>query len=219
MSGAKNTVSIGAILGASGSGKSSLMKLELLAVAPARLLVWDPKREYGAIAPPVPGDRNAPSSLEELTRKIFAGGAFRLSFRPMLERKKMRAQFNLFCLAAERAGNCFVVVDELADVTEPGWAPEGWERLTRQGRHAGITIRGASQRPAEIDKSFLGNASRVACFRMNAEGDVALLAKILGKDPREVRELKPLEWFQRDLLTGATSEKKSLSSAQLAAIP
>ena len=219
MSGAKNAVSIGAVLGASGSGKSSLMKLELLAVRPARLMVWDPKREYGAIAPPVPGDRNVPSALPELLRKVFAGGPFALSFRPVLARKQMRVQFNAFCLAAERAGNCFVVVDELADVTEPGWAPEGWERLTRQGRHAGITIRGASQRPAEIDKSFLGNASRIACFRMNAEGDVKLLARILGKNDAEIRALAPLEWYERDMLTGQLSEKKSLSAAALAQIP
>jgi hypothetical protein len=219
---ARNTVSIGAILGASGSGKSSLMKLELLAARPPRLLIWDPKGEYGGFAPAVPGTRSAPSSLEDLVRKVCGAGAsekFALSFRPLLSRKAMREQFNVFCLAAERARNCFVLVDELADVTEPGWAPEGWERLTRQGRHAGVTIRGASQRPAEIDKSFLGNASRIAVFRMNAESDVTLLAKILGKDPREVRGLVPLEWFERNMLTGDVTEKKKLTTDQLATLP
>jgi len=222
MSGARNTVSIGAILGASGSGKSSLMKLELLASRPPRLLVWDPKGEYAALAPPVPGDRRAPSSLDNLIRKTLQQGergSFALSFRPVLARRMMRDQFNVFCLTAERAGNCFVLVDELADVTEPGWAPEGWERLTRQGRHAGLTIRGASQRPAEIDKSFLGNASRIACFRMNAEGDVKLLARILGVEDRTVRELAPLEWIERDMLTGARTDKRKILPEQLAALP
>lgn len=222
MSGARNAVSIGAILGASGSGKSSLMKLELLAVQPARLLIWDPKREYGSYAPPIPGTRTAPSSLEDLVTKALnagARGSFRLSFRPLLGRKAMRDQFNVFCQVAERAGNCFVLVDELADVTEPGWAPEGWERLTRQGRHAGITIRGASQRPAEIDKSFYGNASRAAIFRMNAESDVTRCAALLGVDPRQVRELAPLEWYERDMLSGQVSDKKKLTADQLGRLP
>lgn len=222
MSGARNTVSIGAILGASGSGKSSLMKLELLAARPPRLMIWDPKGEYAGFAPPVPGSRSTPSSLEDLVKKALSAGdrgSFALSFRPMLARKAMRGQFNVFCQVAERARNCFVLVDELADVTEPGWAPEGWERITRQGRHAGITIRGASQRPAEIDKSFLGNASRIAVFRMNAESDVTLLAKILGKGQGDVRGLQPLEWYERDMLTGQVSEKKKLTAAQLAELP
>lgn len=219
---ARNTVSIGAILGASGSGKSSLMKLELLAARPPRLMIWDPKREYAAFAPPVPGTRAAPSSLEDLVKKALGAGdrgAFALSFRPVLSRKQMREQFNVFCQVAERARNCFVLVDELADVTEPGWAPEGWERLTRQGRHAGVTIRGASQRPADIDKSFYGNASRIAVFRLNSESDVERCAKILRVEQRVIGDLLPLEWLERDMLTGQVSEKKKLTPAQLEALP
>jgi len=222
MSGARNSVSIGAILGASGSGKSSLMKLELLALDPPRLLVLDPKCEYGPYGSRVPGARSAPSSLEDLVVKVAgagSGGGFKLVFRPMLSRGAMRNQFNVFCQVAERAANCFVVVDELADVTEPGWAPEGWERLTRQGRHAGITIRGASQRPAEVDKSFYGNASRVAVFRMNAPSDVERCANLLGVEKRRIQELAPLEWIERDMLTGRTEDKKKLTPEQLRTLP
>lgn len=211
----KNTVSIGAVLGASGSGKSSLMKLELLAVRPPRLMLWDPKREYGHFG-------RATSSLEDLVKRALGAGTagdFAISFRPALARKQMREQFNVFCQVAERARNCFVLVDELADVTEPGWAPEGWERLTRQGRHAGITIRGASQRPADIDKSFYGNASHIAVFRMNAEGDVDRCAKLLHVDRRRIMELAPLEWYERDMLTGKVTEKKKLTPAQLSTLP
>jgi len=222
LSGARNAVSIGAILGASGSGKSSLMKLELIALDPPRLMVWDPKGEYGAYGSAVPGTRSRPSALDDLVRKVAGAGersSFKLVFRPVLSRSAMRDQFNVFCQLAERAGNCFVLVDELADVTEPGWAPEGWERLTRQGRHAGITIRGASQRPAEIDKSFFGNASHIAVFRMNAEGDVDRCAKLLGVDSVRVRSLAPLEWIERDMLTGRTEDKKKLTPEQLRSLP
>lgn len=211
MSGARNQVSIGALLGASGSGKSSLIKLELLEARPPRLMVWDPKREYSKFG-------RAHRKLAELAGAAMAQ-RFALVFEPELGRAAMRKQFNVFCQVAERAGNCFVVVDELADVTEPNWAPEGWERLTRQGRHAGVTIRGASQRPADIDKSFYGNASHVAVFRMNAEGDVKRCASLLDVPAQTIRSLAPLEWIERDMTSGKLSEKKRLELAALRAIP
>lgn len=216
----RNQVSIGAVLGASGSGKSSLLKLELLEARPPRLLIWDPKREYGRFGA-------AFSAIADLYRAVFKleGKAWRdreqwrAVFHPAGSRRAMRKQFDVFCQLAAAAGNCWCVVDELADVTEPNWAPEGWEVLTRQGRHAGVTIRGASQRPADIDKSFYGNASHIAVFRMNAEGDVDRCAKLLGVERREVLELQPLEWIERNMLTGSRSEKKNLSKADLARLP
>lgn len=212
MSGARNQASIGAIFGASASGKSSLQKLELLDARPPRLLIWDPKREYGAFAKTV-------IDAGQLVKGALAGGPFALLWNPRGGRDKMRHQFDFFCQLASKAGNCWVIADELADVTEPGWAPEGWEIVTRQGRHAGLTVRGLSQRPADIDKSFYGNATHVAVFRMNAEGDVDRMAKLLNVDRRVVMDLKQLEWIERNMLTGELSEKKSLSAADLARLP
>lgn len=207
---ARNQANIGAILGASGSGKSSLIKLELMHERPARLVVWDPKREYGRHA-------HSLAKLEELARAMRRG-TWSLAFTPAGSRKAMRAQFDVFCKLANAARDCWCVVDELADVTEPNWAPEGWETLTRQGRHAGVTIRGASQRPADIDKSFYGNASRIAVFRMNAEGDVTRMAEILGVARDDVRNLKPLAFIERDMLTGKRTPKK-ITPADLATLP
>lgn len=207
----RNVASIAAILGASGSGKSSLLKVETLREKPGRLMVWDPKREYRAYGESV-------ESLAELARRAFAGSRFRLVFHPARTRKAMREQFSTFCRVADHARDVRVIADELADVTEPNWAPEGWEMLTRQGRHAGISIMGASQRPADVDKSFYGNASRIVVFRLNAEGDVDRMAKILGVGGDQVRALAPFEYFDRDMRSGAVV-KKILTARDLRRLP
>lgn len=208
MSGAHNEASIGGIFGASGSGKSSLQKLELLELQPPRLMIWDPKREYRGFGAPV-------ESLADVVKFARREGPFKVIFHPARTRKVMKRQFDGFCQLADRLKRLWLVADELADVTEPGWAPEGWEMVTRQGRHAGITVRGLSQRPADIDKSFYGNLTHIAVFRLNAEGDVDRLAKILGVDRRQVLELRQLEWIARDMKSGELLPKKNLTAADL----
>lgn len=211
MSGAKNGVALDAIFGASESGKSALMKSETARARPRRLMVWDPKREYSAFG-------ESTESLEALLKIVLRERHFWCVFMPALSRKKMREQFNVFCLAANRARNVRVIADELADVTEPGWAPEGWEIITRQGRHAGLSIQGASQRPADVDKSFYGNCSRLVVFRLNAEGDLDRMAKTLGTRREELANLAPLEYYERNMRTGAVDRKK-LTPKELARIP
>lgn len=215
MSGSHNQASIGGIFGASGSGKSSLQKLELLELQPARLLLWDPKREYRRFGVAV-------ETIEDLAKVVRRAKPFRVVFHPRRTRRQMKTQFNAFCTIGDRLGDpelggtpLWLVADELADVTEPGWAPEGWERVTRQGRHAGLTIRGLSQRPADIDKSFYGNLTHIAVFRQNAEGDVDRLAKILRVPKESIGALRQLEWVERNLQTGELSPKKNLSPADL----
>lgn len=207
----RNIARIDAILGASGSGKSSLIKIETVREKPARLMVWDPKREYGAFGSTV-------ATLAELAAGAIGAARFRLVFHPARTRKAMREQFSLFCRIADQVRDVKVIADELADVTEPGWAPEGWEMLTRQGRHAGIGIQGASQRPADVDKSFYGNASRVVVFRLNAEGDVDRMAKLLGRPRAEVMSLAPLEYLERDMRSGTVTRKK-LTDRDMRRIP
>lgn len=214
MSGARNVASIAGIFGASGSGKSTLIKLELVAEDPPRLAIWDPKREYKAFG-------QSFDKLAELRRAMRRGRApFRVVFHPALSRKKMREQFDVFCSSVNEAANAWIVVDELADVTEPGWAPEGWEVVTRQGRHAGLVVRGASQRPAEVDKSFLGNCTDLAVFRLNAEGDIDRMAKLLGIDRASVAALPPLSYLFRNMRTGkVTAIPRIITARDLKRLP
>jgi hypothetical protein len=175
VTGAMNVARIGAFMGETGSGKSSRIKVTLVEAQPRRLMIWDPKREYRAFGTPL-------EKLAELGARALGQKEFRLVFHPQRSRKSMRKAFDKFCQIADRVQELTVVADELADVTEPNWAPEGWEMLTRQGRHAAIVILGASQSPADLDKTFFGNCSMVSAFRVCEANQVDRMAKLLAFD-------------------------------------
>jgi hypothetical protein len=73
-----------------------------------------------------------------------------------------------------------------------------------RGRHKGMTVIGASQRPASIDKHFFGNATIVRTGRLNFAADIKVLANVLHVPGSHILSLAPLEFFQRDMQTGDT---------------
>lgn len=109
----------------------------------------------------------------------------------------------MLCRIAYAAGECWLVVDELSLVTKPGWAPPGWADCSMRGRHKGMTVIGASQRPASIDKHFFGNASIVRTGRLNFAADIKVLANVLHVPGADISNLQPLEFVQRDMQTGS----------------
>lgn len=186
-----NKAAIMAVLGSSGSGKSTFIKRTLTKGNP-RLMIWDPMCEYG-------GDvcESAAALLAGLKAKKF-----RLVFRPSSSPSQRLAQFDFFCRAALAARNLTVVVEELRFVTTPSRAPLGWAQVCLTGRHHGLTVYGISQRPASIDKDFLGNCTRIRTGRLAYPEDVKAVSKVLGIPTGNVEKLKPLEWLEKDMATG-----------------
>ncbi len=191
-----------AVFGAQRSGKSCRMKIDTVIAKPPRLMVWDPKHEYSGFGTVIDDD------LPQLARGVTGHDRFRLVFWPKLSRAAMRRQFDVFCKLANRATNVRLVVDELGDVTESNWAPEGWDIVTRQGGHARLVVQAASQRPAEVDKTFFGNATRILSFRLNADGDLDRISKRMRVPAATIEQLAKLEYFERDMTTGAVVKKK-----------
>lgn len=182
-------------MGASGSGKSLYIKGILRARNPDRLLIWDPLNEYhpfGAVQ----------KKLEAL-REACKAPAFRLVFQPSGDPVQARKQFDVFCQIAYAAGNLCLVCEELAFVTSPSFAPAGWAMVTLKGRHKGLEVFGASQRPAAVDKNFFGNATLIRTGRLNFASDIKVLANVLQVPPAEVQSLQPLDFIERDMGTGA----------------
>lgn len=190
---------IRAYIGASGSGKSAAVKRRIAEEKPDRLLVWDPQGEYAAVLGVHPFTRLA--GVQQALVKAGAGPV-RLVFDPAPDPAVMVKQFDAFCNLAYAAGNLWLVAEELSDVTQPGWAPAGWSKISRKGRHKGLSVLGVTQRPAAVDKHFFGNASRVRCGRLNYDADVKTMANVLRVQADEIGDLKPLEWIERDMGTG-----------------
>lgn len=175
--GTKNKAKIHAVIGASGTGKSSYIKAELLRKY-SQLLVWSPLEEtddYQSFCGGV-----VVRKITDLVAQVKAGARAIVYWPASGNDKALKQQFDLFCRVAFECVGAHVLVEELSQVTMPSWAPPAWKKLSTAGRHRGLTLIGVSQRPANIDKDFLGNCTEVRCYRVNYDADAKVMADSLG---------------------------------------
>ncbi|HZX32663.1 MAG TPA: hypothetical protein VFF03_15020 [Rhodocyclaceae bacterium] len=191
--GVENRAAFTAVIGATGTGKGVLVKTRLLTPIPARLLVWDPMEEYGNVGRVV--------GLSEMARIAKEEGSFRLVFQPDWDDDKRNRQFELFCGIAFAAHDCTALVEELSLVTKPSWAPPKWRRLSNMGRHKGVQVIATAQRPAQVDKAFLGAATTIYCNRLIYPEDARVLSKFLGVTDGEIMALPDLHYIALDVRT------------------
>lgn len=197
---------INGIIGASGSGKTSYVMAELRRRKPRRLLVWDTKGEFA-------NERHGfevrnLNDVFNIIKKAGAKGDFKICYRPRGDSADMKRQFNLICLAAFYAKNVVLVAEELSDVTTASHAPEGWRKVTTQGRTEGVIIFGLSQSPAQIDKDFFGNCSKVRTGRLNFDSHIKAMANCMSAKPDDIRNLMAGEFIERDMNTGQVKRGK-----------
>lgn len=181
-----NKPRIEAYVGASGSGKGVSINARLAELKPPRLLIWDPRGEYAKHARAV--------SLQTAVATVAAsnGGLFRL--RVVHDGKTPPADaFGLLCKLAFTAGDCMLLAEELSDVTTASHAPPAWRQVITQGRHQGLHVLGAAQRPALIDKTFLGNCTYIRCFTLRYSDDRMAMSKALDVPLADVTELATIE--------------------------
>ncbi|WAL84963.1 hypothetical protein OYT13_11455 [Pandoraea sp. XJJ-1] len=177
---------------------------------PQRLMIWDPNGEWGAFGRVLTDQR-------EVVAAVKAGkdaGGFRIVYQPGKHISQWAAKFDWFCGYAFDIGDLCVVVDELGDVTEPSRAPDGWSMLSRKGRHKALTLFGAAQRPANIDKDFIGNSTMIHCCRLSYDEDRKKMARELNVSYDEVNSLKAdedagvFEFLERNQKSGEVRRGK-----------
>jgi hypothetical protein len=158
------------------------------------LLIWDYMREYGPFVDVATDNLKAAISM-------LKNSTFRVAFQPSFDDEIRPKQFDLFCKAAYAAGNCRVVVEELSFVTKPSWAPPGWKMISSIGRHRGLRVIGATQRPAQVDKAFWSNATEIHCGFLNYEDDQKVMSRALGVPVSDIVGLEPLQYLHKHVRT------------------
>lgn len=217
MSEALKRADIRAFVGATGSGKGVGIREHLKAARPDRLIVFDPMHEYdgqGTVVSKV-------SALIAAMRKP----KFRVVWQPPdatdYEGKAFKAEFSLFCQAAFTAGNLMMLVEELELVTKPAWAPAHWRNCTKRGRHQGLQILAATQRPADADKAFWSSCTYIRCHALRETEDGQRMAKVLKVPYEQIDGLKTITlsdkktqitYYEKDFSAGTCGEKTVILS-------
>ncbi len=163
-----------ALAGRSRSGKTQ-KALELIKKIPS-VLIWDVEEQYS-----VTHRATSQAQLLKLVKQC-AGKKCVIGFTGGL------SDFNYFCKVAfwfvrkcgEMGKKSGVVFEETADVTNPQKAPENYGIILRRGLKYGCDLFAITQRPAESDKTAVGNASVVHVCTMNLPSDRKYMAAMTG---------------------------------------
>lgn len=189
------------VSGASRCGKSTQVAREVK--AERRVVAWDPEAQWCEQS----GFRKI-TSRAALLKAIQTPGHMRLAY---VAGGKLAEEFDYLCKSVMYAGRYIApliyIGEELADVSTPGKAPEGWGILVRRGLKRGITIYAISQRWAEADKTAIGNASEYLTFLPRPK-DLRYVAGFTGLQMEEIESLQPLEFIRFDPVTKEKQRRK-----------
>ena len=188
---------ITAIVGSAGSGKTGWLKQQ---IAPApRLLVWDIEGQYT--------ERTTAVHTRKALLKAIQKGQARISYQPSTLADFdywAKCAFMFVRLGAEIGQKTVIVAEELADVTSPAKAPDGWGMLIRRCRKYGGDVYGITQRPAESDKTLFGNCMVLHVCGLQRANDRKYVALELDMSVSDIAALsrERLEYIHKDMRSG-----------------
>lgn len=188
--------------GATRCGKST--KVKALVSKDRRISCWDPEAQWCEL----------PGWVKVTTRRALAEALNRPGLMKVayVVEKNLKEEFDYWAKATFHAGRYVggltAIGEELADVTQPGKAPDGWGILVRRGLKRAITIYAISQRWSEADKTAFGNATAYILFRQSSGDDIKYLARKATIPVEELTGLQQFEFIEKCAITGTTSKGK-----------
>lgn len=197
-----NQASVIGVVGSTGMGKGVYIKKSLLPSRANRLrLVWSPLEDSDCYSREIGGV--VVRSFAMLYRALD-GGERAIVYWPT----NLKREFPLFCALAFSLRDAVVVIEEVSDVTTASHAPPDWRRLSKQGRHRGLELIAAMQRPAQCDKEFFGACTEIRCFRVGQvyEEDAALMGSVMRQPRQKIADLPKLSFVHRVIETGQIIE-------------
>ena len=205
MIGTANVCDCVGVIGASGTGKGVFIAERLAPFLGQRpVTVWSPleatdryARKFGGVIV-----RSIPKLIDQVKARARAAVFVPDDTGRVVEfkgkrRRLFNVQFDLFCMVAWNTPRGVVLVEELSRVTSPSYAPEPWANLSTAGRHRGLTVYGAAQFPAQIDKSFLGSCTEIRAYRVNEEAHARTMAGKMRAPWELFLELPDLHYLHR----------------------
>jgi DNA helicase HerA-like ATPase len=182
-------------MGVTGSGKTTLLRKLFVARAP-RVIALDVTGEWEAD----PGFPHVARSLDGLLRALehFATRKERrwhIAAQLSDEETQELAQL-LVPETAPRSGLCqayrgiAIAVDE-ADTFAPQSAPPAVRALWRRGRHAGLSIYAATQRPSAVHRDVTSQSRWLIVAQTHEGRDLAYLRQLLPAEPYRALERLP----------------------------
>lgn len=189
-----------AVIGASGSGKSSYVKQ--LLKAHRRVVIFDPMDEYkreGAARV------RSVEEARQIMRDSF--GRFALAYVPPAggEARALNRLSHL-CIAAQapwkgkpKGPELCMVVEEM-NSSFPVHGAEGkapaFAEICSRGRHSHIHVIGVTQRFAEVSTRFRGNLTECVVFRQQGPNDIRAAIDATGASRDQITALKNLQYLR-----------------------
>ena len=191
------------IAGATGSGKSTLAEYLLSVGRYRRVLVIDPKCEFGG-PKGLKGYRQikTPDELRRCGKEPF------IQLRPSWDRQEPSDWHEAY-LWAYGQGNIMVYTDEVFAVLNRGFATKGMQACLVQGRSRRVGMIMSTQRPHGLDLKIITESESVAMFTLRFPKDRKRIAEIAGPEV-----MKPLPlfafWYWKAGMEKAVPAKLSL---------
>ncbi len=188
------------IVGATRSGKTHWTMQELN--KHKRIIVWDIKHDLNEFK----------GFIRCTDKKELIKVLFKNKNKPLkITFSGKESDFDLWCKLAytwAKDGKCAIVADELSDVTTISKAPPAWGQIIRKVLCTGTDVYAITQRPAEIDKTTVGNATIFHVHRMSRAKDRKYISEEMDVKKQIIDELNDRDYVEKNNITRKVTKFK-----------